>query len=290
MDTRIEETYAIMDRAIETYKPSTIVASYSGGYDSMVMSHIAIRWAQERGYRNLVLCAVDTLISADGWRDFVLSSAQRIGSPKTEIWDNPDLDLWVNDVKTRGFVYRKAQHKFYFYYLKQRVFRKIQAYYKKGIHDHVMFLNGIRRDESFERRNAPEVEKIGSGIYVNPVLYWTGDNILDYRTKQELPINPFYDLIGNSGDCTCNWHNHIKLGAIKKHATNAAKTILPLDQYNRDHFGYGYDEDPKTKISDDQLRLFEWDTECTPNLCAGCSKPDASNDAADFLALQRMDW
>lgn len=289
MDTRIEETYAIMDRAVEKHKPSTIIASYSGGYDSMVMVYIANKWAQERGVK-YVAHAVDTRISANGWRDYVTESAKQIGTPAFSIWDNPDLDLWIEDVKKHGFAYNEAQHPFYFFYLKQRAFREMVAHYKLHYHDRVMFLNGIRRDESRKRRNAPEVARYGSGVHVNPVLYWTGDNILDFRTKYNLPVNPYYDTIGNSGDCTCNWHTRFKLSTIKKYATKAAEVIVPLDAYSRDHFGYGYGENPKTVVSKDQLRLFDWDTTCTPNLCDGCNKPDASNDAADFLTFQRMEW
>lgn len=294
INEQINETYAILDRAVEAYNPSTIIACYSGGYDSMVMSHLALRWAKDHGL-GLIVIPVDTLISADGWREFVTASAEQIGADRFEIWNNPDLDKWVEDVKTRGFVYRRHQHHIYFYYLKQRVFRAIQAHYKKHIHDRIMFLNGIRRAESKERLKSPEVEERGAGVFVNPVLYWQNHEIDAYRVQHDLPINPFYDLFTNSGDCLCNWHNHISLQAVVRHAPEAAKIIVPLDTYNRKNFGYGYDEEDRGRTqrqreAEGQLPMFDWDTECTPNLCAGCQRPEPSNDMRDFAALQRMEW
>lgn len=289
LQDQIDETHKILDRAFETYNPSTMIACYSGGYDSMVMSHIALRWAKEHRIV-LLVNAVDTLLSADGWRDYVTMSARAIGADMFDIWDNPGLDLWQKDVKEKGFVYRKKQHHIYFYYLKQRVFRMMLAKYKTHRFDHVMFLNGIRRAESPDRRNAPEVEKRGSAVFVNPILYWSNDEVLRYRTDHELPTNPFYDLFGNSGDCLCNWHNQIRLKAVEEHAPNLFQVIKPLDQQNRDNFGYGYDEEPTQEPDPNQLRLFDWDTECTPNLCAGCSKPGPTNEMLDYIQLQRMEW
>lgn len=287
-------TYRILDTALRTYKPTVLVACYSGGYDSMVMLHVVVQWARQHAHSaNLVTVAVDTLLSADGWRKFVTTSAKELGARHFAIWDNPDLDLWRNDVETRGFVYRKAQHPFYFYYLKQRVFRMVLAHYKKHRYDKVMFLNGIRRAESADRRNAPEVEVRGSGVYVNPVLYWSNGDVHRYHLQHGLPVNPFYDRTHNSGDCLCNWHNRISMDELRRYGTKAASVIEPLHQHNIEQFGYGYDSEPSQSAKQEaagQLRLFDWDTDCTPNLCAGCSKPEPTNDALDFVTLQRMDW
>ena len=294
MSMDMETVYRILNGAVQEHQPSALIACFSGGYDSMVMTHIVNQWVMDtRQQAPLLVAAVDTLISADGWRDFVTDSAMAIGSKRFEIWDNPGIDLWEADVRERGFVYRKAQHKFYFYYLKQRVFRQMVQHFKTHEHDRIMFLNGVRRDESPDRANEPEVKRIGCGVYVNPVLYWTQDDINLYRAEYDLPINPFYDRWNNSGDCGCNWHDHISVAALHRWGTKAAKIIDPLRQHNLEVFGYDYDEEPSQLLRQEaagQQRLFDWDTDCTPNLCAGCSKPEPGNDALDFVSMQRMEW
>lgn len=292
MSYDLETTYRILDEATEEHQPSHLIACFSGGYDSMIMTHLAVKWAKERRYPLLTI-AVDTLISADGWREFVTLSAERIGATDFQIWNNPDLELWANDVKTRGFVYRKAQHPFYFYYLKQRVFRSMVAHYKTHLHDRVMFLNGIRRSESIDRRHVPETERKGSGVFVNPILFWSDEAVQQYRIDHDLPLNPFYDRTHNSGDCLCNWHNHISVAELHQFGSGAAKTIDPLREWNVKVFGYDYDDEAPVSQKQEaagQQRLFDWDTDCTPNLCAGCNKPEPTNTALDFVQLQRMDW
>jgi 3'-phosphoadenosine 5'-phosphosulfate sulfotransferase (PAPS reductase)/FAD synthetase len=289
---QIAETIRILNEAYDTWNPSTVVACFSGGDDSAVMTHIAVQWAKEKGI-SLVTMAADTLISADGWREYVTDAAAKIGATYFEIWDNPDLGKWIKDVQERGFVYRKAQHPFYFYYLKQRQFRAALQHFKKHRKDRVMFLCGIRRSESTDRLTAPEIRKDGSGIWVNPIVYWSELDIADYRVFNDLPRNPFYDLTGNSGDCMCNWHNRIPLDKLKKHATAASKIILPLDAQCREKFGYGYDNEPTKRPEDNgqmTLPLFDWNTRGTPNLCAGCSKPEHASELVDFAQLQRMEW
>ena len=54
----------------------------------------------------------------------------------------------------------------------------------------------------------------------------------------------------------------------------------------------GYDSEPTVLPKQEAAgqRAFDWDVNDTPNLCAGCSKPEPRNEALDFVALQRMEW
>lgn len=290
---KLNETLLILDRAIQTYKPSLIVCSYSGGYDSMIATHIVSRWRKTSAHStNVITASVDTLISADGWRAFVTDSARAIGAPRFEIANNPELDSWINDVTERGFVYRRHQHKIYFYYLKQRVFRELLQRYKKYHTDRVMFITGVRRAESKARALTPEVERAGSAVYVNPLVYWSDEECYRYRMTHELPINPFYDTFHNSGDCLCNWHNQISLTSLQTHAPHVYQTIRPLHDQCQQQRGYGYDSEPSRGAKRElagQLRLIP-DIDDVPNLCAGCSRETPTNAAMDELMLQRMEW
>lgn len=291
--SKLKESLSILDRAIQAYKPSLIVCSYSGGYDSMIATHIVSRWAKTSAHStNVITASVDTLISADGWREFVTASARAIGAPRFEIANNPELDSWIQDVQSRGFAYRPHQHKIYFYYLKQRAFRELVARYKKHRTDRIMFITGVRRAESTARATTPEVERAGSGVYVAPLVYWSDEDCYRYRMDHELPINPFYDTFHNSGDCLCNWHNSISVTSLQTHAPKVYQTIQPLHEACQQQRGYGYDSEPSRGAKQELAgqRLLFPDMDETPNLCAGCSRETPSNAAMDDLMLQRMQW
>lgn len=277
----------ILEEARLLYKPSLVVCSYSGGYDSMVAASRTFAWAKQYALSvEITTIAVDTGIHADGWPEYVNQSAAKIGARRFEVWKTAMLDKWIDDVEQRGFAYRKAQHKIYFYYLKQNAFRAVVAKYKKHTHDRIMFVTGVRRSESPERVLTPEHERIGSSVWVNPLVNWQEYDIHQYRLDHNLPENPFYATTNNSGDCLCNWHTNIKLPMV----TGAAREIIePLDQKCRQQFGYGYGEEPSRYMAQErvgQIPLFD----DTPYLCAGCERSQAGNDLRESLLMQRLEW
>lgn len=289
-DRNVEEiARSILDRAVQTYNPSLIICCYSGGYDSMIATHLVMRW---RTNVHVLTAAVDTLISADGWRNYVTDSAHAIGARHFVIADNPELDSWKRDVLERGFVYRRNQHLFYFYWLKQRVFRLLLAKYKTHKTDRVMFVTGVRRAESKERVNTPEVSQSGSAVYCNPLVYWSDEECWLYRQAHELPVNPFYDTFGNSGDCLCNWHNRISLQTVEQHAPKVYEVIKPLHDHCKAHHGYGYQGEPSRYTKQElagQRPLFP-DMDDMPNLCAGCERHEPTNAQMDEMMMQRLKW
>lgn len=295
LDDWVADAYRIMDRAVRLHKPSTVIASYSGGYDSMVVAHLANRWSKRYCHSaQFLTVAVDTLISADGWRDYITTSAKAMELRRVEVWSNPSLEDWKQRVRDYGFAYRESHHKAFFYYLKQRAFRMVLQHHKKHLHDRVLFLNGVRRAESHKRRNAPEISVSGAGVYANPIVAWPDNVLHQYRIEHSLPINPFYDTFGNSGDCLCNWHTQISLAKLRQHAPNVAAIIEPLDVEARPRWKYGYGEEPaewRAQEAAGQLRLFEFELpDDVPYLCAGCGKHAPANADIEFAMLQRMEW
>ena len=69
--------------------------------------------------------------------------------------------------------------------------------------DRVIFLTGIRRDESKRRKNRPIVEVKGSEIWVNPFINWTKLDLSNYRNMFDVPRNEVSDLLHMSGECLC---------------------------------------------------------------------------------------
>ncbi len=212
----MKTTEQILNETLKRYRPSLIVCSYSGGYDSMIATHKTLCWAKQYAHStNVLTIAVNTLIHADGWVNYVRDSAKLLGAHRFEIWETTMLEKWKADVQAHGFAYSRAQHKIYFYYLKQNAFRAVVAHYKKHTNDRIMFVTGVRRAESKERADTPESERIGSSVWCNPLVNWSEQDVHEYRLEHELPENPFYHITNNSGDCLCNWHREIALKSVK---------------------------------------------------------------------------
>lgn len=288
--------HKILSKALALHKPSLIILSFSGGYDSMVSSHIATQWAKQHAHStNVITISADTLISADGWRDFVTNTAKQLGFPRFAIHNTDHFEKWASRMIESGYVYRESQHRINFYYLKQVVFRKLVQQYKKYRTDRIMFVNGVRRAESSARQHRPEIARQGSGVFVNPILYWSDLEVEQYRIAHDMPINPFYDTIGNSGDCLCNWHTHFKKETIQHHAPQTWQKIEPIHINCQKRHGYGYGEIPRNGQFIDgagvQSSFFDLvGINETPNLCSDCRKPAASNEQRADLLFSRMNW
>lgn len=291
MKKQLQSAHRILNTAVTTYKPSLIVLSYSGGYDSMVSSHVAYQWSRLYAHSaNLIVVSADTGISADGWTEYVTSSARDIGIRPFYLKKTDHMKKWAERILESGFPFRESQHRINFYYLKQVVFRGIIRENKKHRHDHIMFVNGVRRAESNNRINRPEIAKQGSGLFVNAILHWSDEDVQRYRMMHDMPTNPFYDRFGNSGDCLCNFHIRFSLDDLRKHGRKALEIIEPLHHQCKAQHGYGYGETAINGWFQGTPQMLLPGFEETPNLCTDCHKPSASNEAIDDVMMQRFEW
>lgn len=263
----------------------------------MVSSHLAAQWARRRGHSVRVMTlSADTRVGADGWAEFVRAAGRQLRLPQHSIRKTEKIEDWETRIRHKGFPYRRSQHAINFYYLKQCTFRTFMQECKKHWRDRIMFVDGVRRAESSERSSRAEHTRSGCEVHVNPILYWQDEHVDVYRHTHEMPNNPFYDLIGNSGDCLCNWHTQYSVDLLRSYARDAGRIIEPLHYACRETFGYGYGEEPRNGTFAEgagvQMSLFDVlpGIDETPNLCSGCRKPKATNAARDDVLIQRMEW
>lgn len=283
----------IIDKAILDWQPVAVVCAYSGGYDSLVTTHLAHTALDLHGLP-LSVWSIDTRLSADGWVDYVAGVAAAFGWQHT-IHDNQAGFLeFVEMVKRYGCPRTKSGHYNLAYTrLKDRSFAELLRRYKNSLHDKVLILSGIRQVESAERQKKSEaVSRYGHSnlIFANPILTWTDEDLTHYRIAHNLPENPFYNTVGGSGDCQCNWGNFITLDALKRYSPIlAAGNVKTLDEISKRLHGYGWDGEAR-----DQTKMFDKDTLdygklTTPFLCSNCSRSKRADraQAAEFVALQR---
>ena len=88
----------------------------------------------------------------------------------------------------------------------------------------------------------------------------------------DLPINPFYETVGGSGDCQCNWGKFITLDKLRKYSPKlACGNVALIDKLSKENHGYGWDGSAAGQM--ELLEDFEDEGEmCSPFLCEGCSR------------------
>lgn len=89
--------------------------------------------------------------------------------------------------------------------LKERQVEAAVRETKRGHHrsSAVLFISGIRRDESQRRKGRMPLTEHGSAKYVNPLIDWTGADLLRYRREHDLPESDVSALAHRSGECNC---------------------------------------------------------------------------------------
>ena len=100
---------------------------------------------------------------------------------------NPFLDLCM--LKGR-FPSRKAQ------FCTERLKRDMAVSFQLDLIDaghQVLSWQGVRRDESENRRNAKKNERVGGGLWIfRPIVEWTAMEVFEYCAQRSIQPNPLY--------------------------------------------------------------------------------------------------
>lgn len=282
------QALSILTRAYEHWKPNWIFLLYSGGYDSVCSTHLAWAWAKVVPHGRVKVISLDTGVAADGWREYVTLMGLREGWTH-EIWNNPNPDFYIENAREYGFPYTKQMHwQMMYRNLKERTLDAVRRAHKVNARDRCMLVSGMRRDESDERRNTPEWLEDGAGLWVSPLVNWTSRQVYEYRVARSFEPNPFYETVGGSGDCECNWGQFTNIDTLERHSPKLAAKIRPVHEECLVKFGYGYGERASAALIAERAgQMVMPGIEPVMNLCASCSraKPDASQ-ALEWRQLQ----
>lgn len=123
---------------------------------------------------------------------------------------NPYLDLCL--WKGR-FPSRKAQ------FCTEELKRNMAVSYQMDLIDSgykVISWQGVRRDESINRRNAKKIERLNPGMWAfRPLVDWTADNVFEYCLSKNIEPNPLYKQgMSRVGCMPCINVNKIELREI----------------------------------------------------------------------------
>lgn len=203
------EAHLIVDDAIQEWvidqnrSVAAVAVLYSGGNDSTVLAHI---------FRNRVTHAIhaNTGIGIEQTRQFVRDTCVAWNIPLLE--EHPPTS-YRDLVLDQGFP-GPAMHWKMYQRLKERCLEQAQ---KKLVgnprKNRVIFLAGRRRTESERRANISIVDRVGSRVFVSPLVHWTAPDMTTYRLLaaaegNPVPRNEVSDLIHMSGECLCGAFAH----------------------------------------------------------------------------------
>lgn len=281
----------ILTRAYEHWKPKWIFLLYSGGYDSVCSTHIGWAWAASMMamHGRTKVISIDTGVAADGWLEFVARTA-RSERWLHEVWSNPNPDFYYENCREFGFPYTKEMHwQIMYRNLKERAIDALRRAHKDARNDRCMLITGMRRAESRQRASTPEWLEDGAALWVSPLVDWTDRQVYEYRVARGFEPNPFYETVGGSGDCECNWGQFTDIDTLERYSPELAAKIRPIHEACLAKFGYGYGErgDNSGLLAERAGQMVLPGIEPMMNLCASCErvKPDASQ-AVEWRQLQ----
>lgn len=285
----------IVRDAIEEYKPIAIFAGFSGGNDSIVVTHFACTEFGAAAIHCNTMIGVEktriharTVAAKHGWH-FLEKYAVSEGPPERHKdgrpFDQTNLPTgkWTDGATSyEDFVFNfgmpgPGQHRRMYQRLKERSFEafKRDAKAGKSRRSRVMFITGIRHDESSIRAGYQRAVTVtGSNIWVNPFYWHLKSDFSLYRDEFGLPRNPVSEVLGFSGECMCGtMGTPAELDAVEKVEPETHTYICGL-QDKCESLGlpcrYGMKPEKPLKPSNDlQLSLFGNEPEFQP-ACVGC--------------------
>lgn len=182
------------------------VCLFSGGNDSTVVAHRCKDHYDE-------LAFIDTGTAVPGVREFVQEFAALLGKP-LRVYESGDafrLMVLGGGINSEGRPYPAfgfpgpGQHGAAYVRLKERQLDALRRDLKKGHarSARVLFITGVRRDESKRRSQRPEITRRGATVFCNPLIDWTNSQMRAYRIEHEIPQSDVAALIHRSGECNC---------------------------------------------------------------------------------------
>jgi len=172
------------------------VALVSGGMDSAVAAHVAIRWGPAD-----VLVYLDTGTGLDANREYVEAMADHLGE---QLWTLRTKVDYEERVAEHGFP-GPSQHSKMYRSLKERQIGRLATLSSgRGNTSDLHLWTGVRRQESERRMGNVELEQDGPRwTWHAPIHDWSKADCRRYVDRFELPRNDLWDDLGRSGDCFC---------------------------------------------------------------------------------------
>lgn len=206
----LDESFSVLDEALETHRPVAAFTLFSGGHDSLTSAAVAFEWAGERGVE-LSAAHICTGIGIPETTEFVRKTCADQGWPLL-VYEPPVP--YEEIVKEYGFP-GPAQHGLMYQRLKERCLRQLVREHKTEVKDRIMLVTGVRSEESVRRmRHVERIQREGAQVWAADIWNWSKVDCNREIERRGLPRNPVVDMLHMSGECLCG--AFAKPGEIKE--------------------------------------------------------------------------
>lgn len=191
------DPWKVYTDAMVEHDPSHVFALFSGGNDSVVITH----WAKRNmGKRLNAVVHIDTGTAVPGVRKFVENFC---GLYELPLLVYEAGDAYWTQVRKHGFP-GPYGHRFAYVNLKERQLDALVREHKTHHFDRIMLLSGVRRAESDQRmgRVVP-FNRVDCTVWCSPLIDFTHGDMWDYRRQYALPESNVAALLRRSGECNC---------------------------------------------------------------------------------------
>jgi 3'-phosphoadenosine 5'-phosphosulfate sulfotransferase (PAPS reductase)/FAD synthetase len=195
LDDRIAQAHSIYKNALDRWNPPVAMILYSSGNDSTALLSLFAS-------RIPLAAHCNTGTGVEEAFEFAQQMCKKYGAEL--IVDAADeKDSYETIVREHGFP-GPGQHGTIYRRIKERALRKIKKRYPIARLTKYLFVTGVRASESARRAGYKCVEKVeGNIVWLNPLYYWTDDDMAAYRQQYRVPFNPVSKVLGISGECLC---------------------------------------------------------------------------------------
>ncbi len=259
---KLVEARAILDDAIHRYKPSHVFAMFSGGHDSLSVTHFASQHSSFSGAIH-----INTGIGVEQTREFVRSTCQHYGWKLIERSARAgQYEEWVTRFGFPG----PSAHRYMYSLLKERPLRTVIREFKRSRHDRILLVTGVRRQESARRMgHVQAVQQEGVRVWCAPFLRLSALDVGRYLEENRVQRNEVVDILHMSGECGCGaYGKQGELQELEVWFPDLATRIRALEAKVRaagHSWGWGWEARSCSKKVSQAGSTFQ-------PMCVGCAK------------------
>jgi len=252
-------------------------ALFSGGYDSLVLTHYVIESDRLPVDRVLYL---DTNTGIPENKEWVEEVCEEYGWPLRVEQSDTNLYEYAtganSDRQALGFP-SPRNHSWIYRYLKERPLREVARSHSGKPH----YWTGVRVHESDNRMENVDVDGSETEYWFwhAPISNWTDTHMERYREKYDLPTSPVVEAINRSGDCFCGAFDARMetLIDLEAHYPDHAEWIRETEERVQEEIGadkrlayWGFGKEDEKELR----RVMAKRDEAQMTLCSTCSIPD----------------
>lgn len=189
----------ILAEARNEYQPIAEYALFSGGHDSLSVTH----WAMSQGAD--AAAHINTGIGIEKTRQFVRDTCER---NEWALHEESAAKRYEDIVRDHGFPGPNA-HRYMYILLKARGVDALVRKTKSKRMDKVLLITGVRKQESIRRMGTVKpIQQQGAKVWVAPFLEMTKADVNEYLSLHNVQRNEVVDCLHMSGECLCGAFAH----------------------------------------------------------------------------------